>query len=128
MRILGSTNVESALVSKVANKTVEKETMVKQGNQYTENKSPIINENVQSTDNNEVTKAKVQEAVSKLNEMLDVTNSTSKFLYHEGLNRYYVTVVDQKTEEVVKEIPPKKLLDAFYEMQKMLGMIVDEKI
>ncbi|WP_249650867.1 flagellar protein FlaG, partial [Lysinibacillus sp. D4A3_S15] len=52
----------------------------------------------------------------------------AKFVYHEGLERYYVTVGDQGTDEVVKEIPPKKLLDTFYEMQKMLGMIVDEKI
>jgi flagellar protein FlaG len=29
---------------------------------------------------------------------------------------------------VIREIPPKKLLDAFYSMQKFLGMIVDEKI
>ena len=63
-----------------------------------------------------------------MNEMLEVNNSTSKFMFHEGLERYYVTVVNRDTEEVVKEIPPKKLLDAFYEMQKMLGMVVDEKI
>lgn len=83
---------------------------------------------LQELDQSEETKAKVQEAVSKMNEMLDVNDSTSKFLYHEGLERYYVTVVDRQTEEVVKEIPPKRLLDAFYEMQKMLGMVVDEKI
>ena len=63
-----------------------------------------------------------------MNKMLEVTNSTSKFMYHDGLERYYVTVVNCETNEVVKEIPPKKLLDAFYEMQKMLGMVVDEKI
>ena len=40
----------------------------------------------------------------------------------------FLQLVDTQTEEVVKEIPPKKLLDAFYEMQKLLGMIVDEKI
>lgn len=82
----------------------------------------------QQLDNSEETKKKVQEAVDKMNELLEVTDNTSKFIYHDGLERYYVTVVDRKTEEVVKEIPPKKLLDAFYEMQKMLGMIVDEKI
>lgn len=60
--------------------------------------------------------------------MLEVTHNASKFMYHEGLERYYVTVVNKDTEEVVKEIPPRKLLDAFYEMKKMLGMIIDEKI
>lgn len=79
-------------------------------------------------ENSDETKHKVQEAVDKLNEMLDVNNNTSKFMYHEGLDRYYVTIINKETEEVVKEIPAKKLLDSYYEMQKMLGMIVDEKI
>ncbi|MBG9454932.1 flagellar protein FlaG [Lysinibacillus sphaericus] len=76
----------------------------------------------------EVSKDKLQQVVDVVNEFLEINNSSSKFIYHEGLERYYVTIVNRDTEEVVKEIPPKKLLDAFYEMQKMVGMIVDEKI
>lgn len=73
-------------------------------------------------------KIQVKDVVNKMNEMLEVNQSASKFIYHEGLERYYVTVVNKETDEVVKEIPPKKFLDAFYEMKKMLGLIVDEKI
>ncbi|MEQ6356836.1 flagellar protein FlaG [Lysinibacillus sp. M3] len=76
----------------------------------------------------EISKEKLQQAVDVANEFLEINHSSSKFVYHEGLERYYVTIVNRDTEEVVKEIPPKKLLDAFYEMQKMVGMIVDEKI
>ncbi|WDV07480.1 flagellar protein FlaG [Lysinibacillus irui] len=76
----------------------------------------------------EISKEKLQQAVDVVNEFLEINHSSSKFIYHEGLERYYVTIVNRDTEEVVKEIPPKKLLDAFYEMQKMVGMIVDEKI
>lgn len=76
----------------------------------------------------EISKEKLQQAIDVVNEFLAINHSSSKFVYHEGLERYYVTVVNVETEEIVKEIPPKKLLDAFYEMQKMLGMIVDEKI
>ena len=31
---------------------------------------------------------------------------------------YYVEVVDAETDEVIREVPPRKLLDAFYTMQK----------
>ncbi|KPN97504.1 flagellar biosynthesis protein FlaG [Lysinibacillus sp. ZYM-1] len=79
-------------------------------------------------DEQEITKEKLQQAVETVNEFLQINHSSSKFVLHDGLERYFVQVVDAKTEEVVKEIPPKKLLDAFYEMQKLLGMIVDEKI
>ncbi len=73
-------------------------------------------------------KEKVQKAVDALNEFMTLQNHNSKFVMHEGLERYFVQVVDSKTDEVIREVPPRKLLDAFYSMQKFLGMIVDEKI
>ena len=132
MRISGNQNIDVVATNKskaTTNNIPVKDVVGKQGSNTTENTSTVEQtQKVQPLDNSDETKVKIQEAVSKMNEMLDVNNSTSKFMYHEGLARYYVTVVDRETDEVVKEIPPKKLLDAFYEMQKMLGMIVDEKI
>lgn len=132
MRISVNQNMEVVATGKavVANSSASlSDTIGKTGSASTANISTVEQtQQAQTLDNNEETKVKVQEAITKMNEMLEVNNSTSKFLYHEGLERYYVTVVNRQTEEVIKEIPPKKLLDAFYEMQKMLGMIVDEKI
>lgn len=71
---------------------------------------------------------KLSQAVDSLNEFLQISYKSSKFVLHEELDCYYIQLVDQETDEVIKEIPPKKLLDAFYEMQKLVGMIVDEKI
>ncbi len=95
----------------------------------TESISNLVTEKATAAgEDQEISKDKLQQAVNVVNEFLEINHSSSKFIYHEGLERYYVTVVNRDTEEVVKEIPPKKLLDAFYEMQKMVGMIVDEKI
>lgn len=71
-------------------------------------------------------KEKLQQAIDSVNEFLN--HSDSKFVFHEGLDQYFVQIVNTKTNEVVKEIPPKKLLDAFYEMQKLFGMTIDKKI
>ncbi|MEK4244744.1 flagellar protein FlaG [Psychrobacillus sp. FSL K6-2684] len=75
-----------------------------------------------------IPKEKVQKAVDALNEFMTIQNRNSKFIMHDGLDRYYVEVIDAETEEVIREVPPRKLLDAFYTMQKFLGMIIDEKI
>ncbi|MFJ7950818.1 flagellar protein FlaG [Lysinibacillus sp. NPDC096418] len=131
MRISGNVDMDSVRVSKpITNSVPTPEKAVKQGSETAEKQKIDATATMQTqpADNSEETKEKVQEAVNKMNEMLEVNHSASKFMYHEGLERYYVTVVNRDTEEVVKEIPPRKLLDAFYEMQKMLGMIVDEKI
>ena len=75
-----------------------------------------------------VSKEKLEEAVSSINEFLHTQQKASKFVFHEGLDKYYVKLVDPETDELIKEIPPEKLLNAFYEMKKLAGMIVDEKI
>jgi len=124
MRITGNQNIEVVTY----NSFPESNSIGKQGSNPTENASAEHTQQPQLLDNIHETKAKLKEAVAKMNEMLEINNNSSKFIYHEDLERYYVTVVDSQTKEVVKEIPPKKLLDAFYEMQKLFGMIVDEKI
>lgn len=128
MRISRNADMDATLNKSLSPNSLTGEKVAKQGSINVSNVSMSNTEQGQLFDHSEETKAKVQEAVDKMNEMLEVNHSTSKFMYHEGLERYYVTVVNKDTDEVVKEIPPKKLLDAFYEMQKMLGMIVDEKI
>ncbi len=66
-----------------------------------------------------------QTAVNKMNEFMEHTQRNSKFIFHSDLERYYVELVDAESQEVVKEIPPKELLDAYYEMQKLAGKIFD---
>ena len=39
-----------------------------------------------------------------------------------------LTVVDDKTHEVIKEIPSKKLLDTYASMMEFVGLLVDKKI
>jgi flagellar protein FlaG len=132
MRITGTNSIEltqsSNRTSESSISTVKKDVQQQGSSTTSVTKANTNKELTPKNDISEESKQKVQEAVTKMNEMLDVNNSASKFMYHEGLDRYYVSVVDRETEEIVKEIPPRKLLDAFYEMQKMLGMIVDEKI
>lgn len=132
MRISGNTNVDVTSTANTITTVPDVDKLAKQGsetptttvNSIAVGKSMIV----ALTENSEETKKKIQEAVHTMNEILEANHNASKFVYHEGLERYYVSVVDRETEEVVKEIPPRKLLDAFYEMQKMVGMIVDEKI
>lgn len=119
MRISGNSNaMELAVTDNVTR-------VVNHGSEVTKS---VQKASTAPLENSEETKAKVRKAVKMMNEVLDSNYSASKFTYHEGLNRYYVAVVDRDTEEVIREIPPKKLLDAFYEMQKLIGMFVDEKI
>lgn len=75
-----------------------------------------------------ITNLQIEKAVNSVNELLEGHQREVKFEYHEGLNEYFVQLVDADTKEVVREIPPKKFLDIYYEMQKLAGIIIDQKI
>jgi flagellar protein FlaG len=75
-----------------------------------------------------VPKEKLEGVVEGLNKYLQQSQTALKFQYHEKLQEYYVTLVDEKTKEVVREIPPKKMLDFYAAMTEFLGLIVDKKI
>ncbi|MCL1699940.1 flagellar protein FlaG [Lysinibacillus sp. Bpr_S20] len=126
MRISGNADMGATTPNKTVSPTVEN--VVGQGSKATMKNAVLNVEPTQQLGNDEEKKVIVQEVVEKMNKMLEVNQSNAKFKYHEGLKSYYITVVNSTTDEVIKEIPPKKLLDAFYEMQKLFGMIVDEKI
>jgi len=75
-----------------------------------------------------VTKNSTKELVDNLNKFLNPIQTSLHFELHEKLNEYYVTIVDSNTKEIVREIPPKKLLDIYAALAEQLGLIVDKKI
>ena len=73
-------------------------------------------------------KEKAEKIMNSMNDFLKASNTHLKFEFHEGLQEYYVAVVDDITNEVVKEIPPKKFLDMYAAMTKCLGLLIDRKV
>ncbi|MFE1243053.1 flagellar protein FlaG [Fictibacillus sp. NPDC058756] len=73
-------------------------------------------------------KEKLEKVINAMNDMLKPAHTSSKFVLHEKLNDYYVQIVDEVTQEVVKEIPNKKFLDMYAEMIDFMGIFVDKKI
>lgn len=74
-----------------------------------------------------VDKDKLNKELDGLNKWLQSTNTHLKFQLHDQLNEYYVEVIDDKTNEVIREIPSKKMMDMVAQMHKMIGLLVDEK-
>ena len=91
-----------------------------------------IEQNEQRTgeikENQENMKEKVKDAIEGINKFLEPSYTSVHFQYHEDLNEYYVTLVDQATNETVREIPPKKMLDIYAAMTEFVGIMVDQKI
>jgi len=73
-------------------------------------------------------KENVKQVIDSLNKFLEPNHTSLKFELHEELNEYYVTIVNNETREVIREIPSKKILDIYAAMTEFLGFVVDKKI
>jgi flagellar protein FlaG len=73
-------------------------------------------------------KEKIEEIVKGINEFLQPSQTSLRFKLHDELKEYYVQIIDERTNEVIREIPPKKLLDMYAAMMEFVGLIVDKKI
>ncbi|MGQ9615834.1 MAG: flagellar protein FlaG [Spirochaetota bacterium] len=69
----------------------------------------------------------VDEAVEKLREAGDLFKRRLDFCVDEKTNRIVVKVIDTETDKVIKEIPPEQLIKLAAKIQKMIGLLVDEK-
>jgi len=67
----------------------------------------------------------VRKAVEKLNK--NMANSEAVFGIHEDTQRVTIKIVDRKTKEVIKELPPEKTLDMIAKVWEMAGILVDER-
>jgi|GEM_PF-1651821 len=68
----------------------------------------------------------VKQAVEDANKSYSGSNETIGFTYEKRLNLLYVQVLDKKTGEVIKEIPPKEFLEQRIAMRERIGLILDK--
>ncbi|GGE81765.1 flagellar protein FlaG [Priestia taiwanensis] len=82
----------------------------------------------EATIKKEITKEKIERVTGDMNKFLEPSRTHLQFKLHEKSNEYYVELVDDRTQEVIREIPSKKLLDMHAEMITFVGLLVDKKM
>ncbi len=70
----------------------------------------------------------INEAVEKLNKALDLFDIQVRFKIHKETKDIVIKVIDIKNNEVIREIPPEKILDMVAKMMEFLGLLFDEKV
>ncbi|MCA9766044.1 MAG: flagellar protein FlaG [Carnobacterium sp.] len=72
-------------------------------------------------------KEELQIKVDEINEYVLGFNAQFSFKVHEGTGRTLVRMIDTQTHDVIKEIPPEKMLDLVANIWDLMGIIVDRK-
>lgn len=75
-----------------------------------------------------LSKEEVIEAIEKANKEFITYDRRFEFSIHEKTNQIMVKVIDVNNDEVIRELPPEKILDMVAVMWEVAGIIIDKKI
>lgn len=70
----------------------------------------------------------VIDVIEKANKDFVAYDRRFEFSIHEATKEIMVKVIDIKTDEVIRELPPEKILDMVAAIWEVAGIIVDKKI
>jgi len=76
---------------------------------------------------NNFPKTKIDEVLESFNDIMKIFNVQLKFSVHEETKRIMVTIKDVETDKIIRQIPPKEILDMVARILEMVGILIDEK-
>lgn len=116
MEILGTAPVNVAAASAPVQPAIKSST----GSDAGENKE-------QSNKEGQATEKQIQVAIEHVKRASQMSRTRCEFSYHEATKRVSIKVLDDETNEVIKEIPPEKSLEMVEKMWELAGILVDER-
>ena len=69
----------------------------------------------------------VDSTVSKIRNIINVPFRHLEYNFHKESGEYFVKIIDDETDEVIREIPPEKILDIFACLKEIVGLLFDER-
>jgi flagellar protein FlaG len=118
MRIEGATQQLNIINSQHKSEVPREEIGVKNNNKPTQK---------QTAEEKVINEKDLIKSIEKANEALNLRYTTLEFSIHEKTKEIMVKVIDRDSGELIREIPPEKILDAVAHMWEIAGIIVDEK-
>ena len=77
--------------------------------------------------NTTLNQEELEKAIDQSNRLIFKEDNRFEFKIHERTGRIMVKLVDNKTDEIIKEIPPEKILDLVASIWDLVGILVDER-
>lgn len=98
----------------------------KTNNTYS-NREMMSSDNKSFSDRQAYVEANIDAIVEEASKALEVVNTELMFRVHEGTGRPMIQLVELISKEVIREIPPEKMLDVVAGIWEWAGLIVDRK-
>ncbi|MEF9934239.1 MAG: flagellar protein FlaG [Clostridium sp.] len=73
-------------------------------------------------------KKDLENKIVKANKMINSDKTHLKFEIHEKTHDVMIKIIQSDTGEVIRELPPEKLVDMIAKICEMAGLFIDKKI
>lgn len=83
--------------------------------------------NEHSEEEQQLDEETVSYMTQELNELMRKINADLEFQYHKEVNTMSVKMLDRKTGEVLKEVPPEEMIKHMIKAKDWLGAFLDKK-
>ncbi len=99
---------------------------------YTKHKPSPINSAEQTIQNKtdetkNISSKKLAKIIDKINENVSMLNKNIKFSYNDAIKSLTVKVIDASTGKLIREIPPKEVINLQKKLSEIVGIIFDSK-
>jgi len=90
--------------------------------------SPVTGkENANTAENEQAYRQNLQDSVEKLNDFVLPYNTSLSFSIDEDIGTVVVKVTDKETKEVIKQLPSEEALELAKALDKLKGLLVQQK-
>lgn len=76
----------------------------------------------------QTTEEEIKKTLEKANKSFQPFDRKFDISVHEETNTIMVKVIDARNDEVIREIPPEKILDMIANMQELAGLLIDHRV
>jgi len=84
--------------------------------------------NVKAARNMDIDRFDLVKTIALINSQLKEQKLELTYEKHEKTNQLVARLQDSETKEIIREVPPKKLLDYRANMNELLGILLDQTI
>ncbi len=107
--------------------SIEMPTTEKTASQAVRNETASMQQEEMEAAKIQVSRESLQEAVNSLNSAVSLLNHRLTFKIDDSTGRLTARVIDNSTNEVIREIPPERVLVFVKRFQEFLGLLMDEQ-
>ena len=90
--------------------------------------SPTQEGRTERNNDNAYSEEELIKTIEEANKEVILYGRRFEFSIHQETKQIMVKVIDAATDEVIREIPPEKILDLVAALWKISGLIVDERV